>query len=40
VVREDPPQFSSEINPAGGQSIRQAIGPMFAMWNKWLGDQW
>ena len=40
AVWEDPPLFSSEINPACGQSIRQAIGPMFAMWNKWLGDQW
>ncbi len=40
AVWEDPPLFSSEISPACGQSIRQAIGPMFAMWNKWLGDQW
>ena len=37
---EDPPLFHSELNPAFGQSIRQSIGPMFAMWNKWLGDQW
>jgi pimeloyl-ACP methyl ester carboxylesterase len=40
AVWEDPPLFSSEVNPACGQSIRQAIGPLFAMWNKWLGDQW
>jgi pimeloyl-ACP methyl ester carboxylesterase len=40
AVWEDPPLFSSEANPACGQSIRQAIGPLFAMWNKWLGDQW
>jgi pimeloyl-ACP methyl ester carboxylesterase len=40
AVWEDPPLFASEVNPAVGQSIRQAIGPMFAMWNKWLGDQW
>jgi len=37
---EDPPLFSSEVNPAVGQSIRQAIGPMFALWSKYLGDQW
>ena len=23
-----------------GQSIRQSIGPMFALWGKYLGDQW
>jgi pimeloyl-ACP methyl ester carboxylesterase len=40
AVWEDPPLFASEVSPAVGQSIRQAIGPMFAMWNKWLGDQW
>ena len=37
---EDPPLFASEVRPACGQSIRQAIGPVFAMWSKWLGDQW
>lgn len=37
---EDPPLFASETNPAYGHSIRQAIGPMFAMWSKYLGDQW
>jgi pimeloyl-ACP methyl ester carboxylesterase len=40
AVCEDPPLFSSEVNPACGASIRQAIGPMFALMNKWLGDQW
>ena len=39
-VCEDPPLFSSETTPACGQSIRQSIGPMFALSNKWLGDQW
>ncbi len=39
-VCEDPPFFASEVTPACGQSIRQAIGPMFAVMNKWLGDQW
>jgi pimeloyl-ACP methyl ester carboxylesterase len=37
---EDPPLFSSQTTPAVGQSIRQAIGPMFALWSKYLGDQW
>jgi pimeloyl-ACP methyl ester carboxylesterase len=40
VVCEDPPLFASELTPACGQSIRQAIGPLFALANKWLGDQW
>ena len=37
---EDPPLFSSEVRPAVGQSIRQAIGPIFAVMAKYLGDQW
>jgi pimeloyl-ACP methyl ester carboxylesterase len=37
---EDPPLFSSETTPAYGHSVRQAIGPIFAMWSKYLGDQW
>ena len=37
---EDPPLFSSQTNPAFGPSIRQAIGPMFAVYAKYLGDQW
>ena len=40
AVGEDPPLFSSQTTPAVGQSIRQGIGPLFALWNKWLGDQW
>src|SRR5215471_7381758 len=28
---EDPPLFSSEVRPAVGQGIRQAIGPIFAL---------
>ncbi len=40
AVWEDPPLFSSQTTPAVGHSIRQAIGPLFALWNKWLGDQW
>lgn len=37
---EDPPLFSSETYPACGQSIRQGAGPLFGLWNKYLGDQW
>lgn len=40
AVLEDPPLFASELTPAYGQSIRQSIGPLFALWNKHLGDQW
>ncbi|HKY16686.1 MAG TPA: alpha/beta hydrolase [Microthrixaceae bacterium] len=37
---EDPPLFSSDVSPAVGQSIRQSIGPFFALMSKYLGDQW
>jgi pimeloyl-ACP methyl ester carboxylesterase len=37
---EDPPVFSSEATPSCGHSIRQSIGPIFALLNKYLGDQW
>jgi pimeloyl-ACP methyl ester carboxylesterase len=37
---EDPPLFSSELDTSCGPSIHQAIGPMFALWSKYLGDQW
>ncbi len=37
---EDPPLFSSEVHPAVGGSIRQGLGPLFAFFNKYLGDQW
>ncbi|HLH66983.1 MAG TPA: alpha/beta hydrolase [Solirubrobacteraceae bacterium] len=40
AICEDPPLFASEVNPACGHSIRQSLGPMFALINKWLGDQW
>lgn len=40
AIYEDAPLFSSQVNPAVGQSIRQGIGPMFTLWHKWLGPQW
>jgi len=40
AVYEDPPLFAAETEPACGPSIRQGMGPVFAVWSKWLGDQW
>ena len=37
---EDPPLFSSETQPAFGPSVRQSIGALWALYSKWLGDQW
>jgi len=37
---EDPPLFSSEVDTSVGQSLRQAIGPIFRLMSKYLGDQW
>jgi pimeloyl-ACP methyl ester carboxylesterase len=37
---EDPPLFNSEIAPAVGPSLKQAIGGVFALRSKYLGDQW
>lgn len=37
---EDPPLFASELDTSCGPSIHQAIGAMFALWSKYLGDQW
>ncbi|HEV2365066.1 MAG TPA: alpha/beta hydrolase [Caulobacteraceae bacterium] len=37
---EDPPLFSSEVDTSCGPSIRQTIGPIFAVYAKYLGDQW
>jgi pimeloyl-ACP methyl ester carboxylesterase len=37
---EDPPLFASETGPACGPSIRQGVGAVFALWSKYLGDQW
>jgi pimeloyl-ACP methyl ester carboxylesterase len=40
ALYEDPPLFSSEMTPAYGHSIRQGLGPLFALFAKYLGDQW
>lgn len=37
---EDPPLFASELTPAFGSSIRQqVVGPLFALFRDYLGDQ-
>jgi pimeloyl-ACP methyl ester carboxylesterase len=40
AVCEDPPFFASETTPLVGQSIKQAIGPVFHLNSIYLGDQW
>lgn len=40
AIYEDPPLFASERTTSCGPSLHQAIGPMFALWSKYLGDQW
>lgn len=40
VILEDPPLFATQVAPPYGPGTGQALGPMFALWNKWLGDQW
>jgi pimeloyl-ACP methyl ester carboxylesterase len=37
---EDPPLFTSELHTSCGPSIHQAIGPLFALLSRHLGDQW
>ncbi len=37
---EDPPLFASELDTSCGPSIHQCIGPVFALWSKYLGDRW
>lgn len=38
---EDPPLFACELTPAFGHSIRQqVVGPLFALFSDFLGDQW
>ncbi|WP_330250240.1 alpha/beta hydrolase [Nocardia sp. NBC_00565] len=40
AVLEDPPLFSAQAAPPYGPGMMQTLGPMFAAWAKWLGDQW
>ena len=37
---EDPPLYASQVEPAIGPGIRQAIGAVFRLWSTHLGDQW
>ena len=40
AIYEDPPLFAAELNPSCGHSIRQSTGPVWALFAKYLGDQW
>ena len=40
AVYEDAPLFASEFVTTCGQPVNQGMGPSFALWNKFLGDQW
>jgi len=40
AVWEDPPLFASELTPLYGPGMRQCVGPLWALYAKWLGDQW
>jgi pimeloyl-ACP methyl ester carboxylesterase len=40
AVWEDPPLFSSELTPLYGPGMHQCVGPLWALYAKWLGDQW
>ena len=40
AVLEDPPVYASELTPAVGHSVRQAMGPVFGLFGKYLGAQW
>lgn len=40
VILEDPPLFSSQAAPPYGPGMMQTLGPIFALWAKWLGPQW
>ncbi|CAN3129602.1 alpha/beta fold hydrolase [Mycobacterium sp. smrl_JER01] len=37
---EDPPFFSSEPAPTVGPGLGDTVGPVFALWSTYLGDQW
>lgn len=40
AILEDPPLFSSQAAPPYGPGMAQTLGPIFALWAKWLGPQW
>jgi pimeloyl-ACP methyl ester carboxylesterase len=40
AMYEDPPLFSSELDPAYGHSVRQSAGVVFELYRDYLGDQW
>nr|WP_308802031.1 alpha/beta fold hydrolase [Streptomyces polyasparticus] len=40
AILEDPPLFSAQATPPYGPGMMQTLGPLFALWAKWLGPQW
>jgi len=40
ALLEDPPLWASTVAPLYGHSLKQAIGPIFEMYARFLGDQW
>lgn len=40
ALYEDPPLWASDVRPLYGQSLAQAVGPVFEYMAKYLGDQW
>ncbi|KUN25929.1 hydrolase [Streptomyces antibioticus] len=40
AILEDPPLFGSQATPPYGPGMAQTLGPIFALWAKWLGPQW
>jgi pimeloyl-ACP methyl ester carboxylesterase len=40
ALLEDPPLWASEVNPLYEPSLSQAVGPVFELFAKYLGDQW
>jgi pimeloyl-ACP methyl ester carboxylesterase len=37
---EDPPLWASDVRPLYGNALSQAIGPVFELLSRYLGDQW
>jgi pimeloyl-ACP methyl ester carboxylesterase len=40
ALYEDPPLWASDVRPLYGNSLAQAVGPVFEYMVKYLGDQW
>jgi pimeloyl-ACP methyl ester carboxylesterase len=40
ALYEDPPLWASDVRPLYGNSLSQAVGPVFEYMTKYLGEQW